>query len=217
VQALRNAILVSAAVIGVAGFAGSIAAQNSNVHVIAIHLPDGSVEQIRYIGDQPPQVSVDQDGESSAFAPQFGPFEAEPAFADLVRMSAEMDREATAMLRQVRSLSANGVAPDGFASADFGKLPPGAQGYSVVSTMSGGKVCTHTAQYFAGSNGKVPRVLTQTSGDCGRDHAGPLHARTPQPAKPVKNPALIEARYNPDSNGGTRGKHMIRIASIPQE
>jgi len=52
----RVALLCGAAAILLAGYAGIAAAQTPETRVLTLRLPDGQVEQIRYIGDVPPTV-----------------------------------------------------------------------------------------------------------------------------------------------------------------
>jgi hypothetical protein len=56
--------------------------------------------------------------------------------------------------------------PDGSTQVDLAKLPPGVSGYSVVSTMSGGRVCTRATQYGPVAGSGRPKVVTRISGDC---------------------------------------------------
>ena len=56
-QMYRTAILASAVALAIAGLAGTAAAHSINSHVLDVRLPDGSVEHIRYVGDQPSGVN----------------------------------------------------------------------------------------------------------------------------------------------------------------
>ena len=84
---LRTAALLGAAVLAAAGLAGASAAEPARTHVLTVRLPDGSIEQIRYLGDQ---IRFDQ---APLFSPGFEAVGEDSPFVALARMSAEMDRE----------------------------------------------------------------------------------------------------------------------------
>jgi hypothetical protein len=205
---MRKLALVSAVVaIGLAG--GAAAAVVNHTHVLTLRLADGTREQIFYVGDTPPQVRMQPvQGAFAAFPAAAGPFGYDPAFAELQRLSAQMDREAAAMLTAPMlggpvlgspMLSGSG----GLMTVDLGKLPPGVHGYSMVSTMSGGKVCTRATEYGAADGSGAPREVTRVSGDCGasaapapRAVAPTASARTPAPRDPgARSPLLQSVSY----------------------
>jgi len=195
VRTLRTALVAGAAVIAAAGFVGAAAAA-SNFHVLTVRLPDGSLEQIRYLGDQPPEVSLGQ-APLPLVSPAFGLIGPDPVFADLDRISADMDRSAAAMLQEARRMEAHAFAsPDRLLNVDFGNAP-GTRAYSVVSTMSGGHVCTRSVQYSWSSVGKAPRVVTRTSGDCGPGRGHSVSSTPWRFLEPVRRPRLIEANDRP--------------------
>jgi hypothetical protein len=196
VRKLRTAFVAGAAVIAAAGFV-SAAAAASNFHVLTVRLPDGSLEQIRYLGDQPPEVSVGH-APLPLVSPAFGLIGPDPVFADLDRISADMDRSAAAMLDEARRMEAHAFAsPDRLLSIDFGNAPPGARAYSMVSTQSGGHVCTRSVQYSWSADGKAPRVVNRTSGDCGPGRGHSVSSRPWRSFEPVRSPHLIEANDRP--------------------
>ena len=53
-QKLRTLALIGAAVLAAAGLAGASAGELARTHILTVRLPDGSIEQIRYLGDRPP-------------------------------------------------------------------------------------------------------------------------------------------------------------------
>jgi len=156
-------------------------------HVLTVRLPDGSVEQIQYSGDVAPRVALSPGGPPmGAFAPMagFGPASDASPFAMLERMSAQMDREMAEMMRNappMPSLAAPGAMQQAAAGqpAGPGKPPAGAQSYSFVSTIDGGRACTRSVQITSQGAGQAPRVVSQTSGDCaGQTGAAPRPAPT---------------------------------------
>jgi hypothetical protein len=158
-------------------------AQNGQVHVMTVQLPGGGVEQIRYTGDVAPRVVLVPVPVPSMVAMPM--MQADP-FATLERISAMVDQQATTLLRQVQALRA---APQSVLPG----LPPGANGYSFVSTMSGNGVCMHSLRITYNGNG-APKMVSSTSGDCGPSAAQPPSQVTaPEPAiHPMPN--TIEAK-----------------------
>jgi hypothetical protein len=226
VQALRT-VIISAAVLAAAGIAGSAVAQtksrqSADSHVLTVRLPDGSLERIRYTGNQPPEINFEgRPTPVHAFVPLFDGFDSSSPFADLDRISAMMDQEAAAMLQEAGNIErwAPGK-PDDMMKVDFGKLPPGTQGYSVVSTMSGNQVCTRSVRYFSSGNGKPPRVETSSSGNCDASRnkdPQPLHALSPRPIVVPRQSHLIEANYHPDAGAANARSAPFRIASSAGE
>ena len=107
---LRTAALIGAAVLAAAGLAGASAGELARTHVLTVRLPDGSIEQIRYQGDQPPRISFSEEPAPllSPLVVSFGP---DSPFAVLDRMSAEMDREAAALWNETARLSDSRFGP----------------------------------------------------------------------------------------------------------
>jgi len=180
-KALKTPLLIGAAAVAAIGLAGAAMAQIKHSHVMQVRLPDGTLEQIRYVGDTPPVVQLQTDWTPIVVAWPQAAFEADAPFAMLERLTAQMDREAAALLQQARSLPGPLTGgPAGLTQVDIGKLPPGVSGYSVVSTMSGGKVCTRTMEYGRLDGAGQPKAVTRVSGDC--DGA----AKAAPPEQPVR-------------------------------
>ncbi|MBS0332449.1 MAG: hypothetical protein JSS35_06750 [Proteobacteria bacterium] len=186
---LTKTALAGAAVLALGmGTLAVAAARNS--HVLTVQLPDGAVERIHYTGDVAPTVRFEPDAvQRVLFAPiAFAPIglEPDPVFARLEAISAAMDRQAAEMMADLE-------APD-FGQAD---LPSGAQGYTMVSTMSGSGVCTQTYQYVA-RPGEAPKVTRHSSG-CGGAQAPASTQAAPETSAPPTPlaPGLIQASYRP--------------------
>jgi hypothetical protein len=147
-------ILRAAALAGTASLtlAGASAAREPSTHVLTIALPDGSVEQIRYTGNVPPNIYFARGPQ--AFAPRpsfFAPF---PSFAELDRIFAEINRQAAALFQEAESLASLPPAPpSGVSEAALSRLPPGSRSYSFVATFSGNGVCTQSLEVTSGGNG----------------------------------------------------------------
>ena len=198
-QKVRTAALIGAVVLGAAGLASAGAGELAKTHTLNVRLPDGSVEQLRYVGDRPPQISFRQ-APDPFFSPGFDPVDLDSPFVALDRMSAEMDREAQAILDEtpVWRDSAFGF-PAPLALAHSGRLAPGARSFSVVSTLSGGHVCTRSVEAYASPDGGQPRIVTRTSGDCGPGHRGALSSGSQRPFEPNRaKSGLIEVKAGPE-------------------
>jgi hypothetical protein len=164
-RTLRTALLGVAA-IGLIG-AVAFAADAPRTHVLIIPLPNGGIEQIRYSGDVAPAVTFRQGSPAAAaWASPFGPGS---PFAMLDRIQAEMDRQMAAMLQHpmvMPTMPHIGGGP--LQQVTAGALPAGAQqSYSMVATVSGGHACTESVEVTSQGPGQPPKVVRQSSGDCG--------------------------------------------------
>lgn len=186
----RVALFAGAATLAVIAGAGLAQARSAATHTMMVALPDGQVAEIRYTGDVPPQVSL---GAApwlrTALAPLSDPFGAGSPFAELERISAEMDRRAAALLQASDALSAGRLSP-----AAFGQLPPGTQGYTFISTASGNGVCSRSVEITSLGNGSAPKVVTHSSGDCGALSGGGTMTRQPAVTRLAPQPPLVETR-----------------------
>jgi hypothetical protein len=184
---MRRALLAATACCALAGFSGSALAKSPAVHILNVQLPGGGVAQIRYTGDVPPAVIfAPGPAPAGAFMPMPSPF-ASPfgpnsPFAVMARISAQMDQQmdqaAASLLRQVETLA---TAP----MPVPGSVPPGAAGYSFVSTMTstGSGACMESTQITDSGNG-APRVVSSRSGDCGPAVIHTSPAPAPAQAQP---------------------------------
>jgi hypothetical protein len=159
--------LALAAGIALAGTAAAFAADTQPTHHMTITLPDGGTGEITYTGNVAPKVTF----HDSAFSP-FAPiaFANDPGFAMLERAQAGMQRQMKAMQALFRSNAATLSAP-GMSNAVLSTLPPGTQGYSFISTMSGNGTCMQSVQITSTGHGK-PNVVRRSSGNCGSGKAG---------------------------------------------
>jgi len=72
----------------------------------------------------------------------------------------------------------------------------------MVSTLSGGHLCTRTMKYFSRGPGKPPRIETKMSGSCSASQQTPWHAAIPShrpadPWHPWEHSDVIQASYRP--------------------
>ena len=157
---MRIVRMVLLAGIAAAALAGSAGAENQAVHTVTIKLPGGGIETIRYAGNVAPQVVL-APPQMVAFAPAFPAFPADPFFARLERISAEMHRQMAGMMQQAEMMNAQ--SPGELSEAML-KNAPGSS-YSFVSTLSGSGVCMRSVQ-ITSTPGSKPQVVSHTSGDC---------------------------------------------------
>ncbi len=195
----RTLLIAGVAATVVAGVATAAAL---HTHTLTVRLPDGGVERIVYTGDVAPRVEV---APAAPIVWAGEPGFDDAAFAAMDQISAQMDREMAAMLRQADALQASvmaGAGPLTFAST--GDLPPGAQSFYYVSTLSGAGVCSRSVEITSTGDGREPRVVSHSSGDCGTS-AAPTVSR-PLDAAPAPTPdraRLTQASFNPDSRGAS--------------
>jgi hypothetical protein len=149
---------------------------------MTVQLPGGGVEQIRYSGDVPPEV---------VFGPaaDIGFWGWDAPFADLARISAEMDSAMSGMFREMQAMP---VA--GWSQAALANLPPGAQSYSYVSTISGNGVCGRSVQVTSEGPGHKPHVVTKDFGNCGTDAAP---SALPEATAPAHSPGTVQIKSVP--------------------
>ena len=189
----RRIVLAGVAAVAVGGVA--IAAAKSG-HVLTFRLPDGSVEQIRYIGDVAPTVRFEAPVTPASVTAAPDPlFSADAGFARLQQMSAEMDRQTAAMLRAMAAGPAPG-GPGGFVNAGFGRMPAGAKSFTTVSTLSGSGVCTRSVEYTSTGDGKPPQVVSRASGDCAAPASAPGAISDQSPAQTPLG--MVKASYAPN-------------------
>ena len=201
----KNLVVAGAAALALGGGAALALAQP--LDTMTVRLPDGGLAQIQYAGNVPPWV---------AFAPEppaAGTYGPASTFAMLDRISAEMDREMDALMRDVAFAPPPRVGPGAMLDFDMPNLPSGAAQYSFVSTTAGdGKYCMRSMEITRTAPGARPRVVTHTSGDCrGAGESGfgppplapehraapPIETTTWPGGPPPSGPALLNVGYRP--------------------
>ncbi|HEX3431073.1 MAG TPA: hypothetical protein VHT03_09310 [Rhizomicrobium sp.] len=168
-QTFRTVLLAGAAVVLLCAAGDIAAAKSPESHVMTIRLPGGGVEEIRYTGNVPPRVIVSPAGTPVDFGWPVAFFGPDSAFAELNRISTEMNQQMDLMLRNARTLAAE---PGLVTEINAGKLPPGSESYSFVSTMSGNGACAKSVEITSRGGGQKPQVVSKTWGDCGKGSDG---------------------------------------------
>lgn len=165
----RIAFLAGVGALAVAGVAH---AASTDTHVMTVELPDGQIEHIRYTGDVAPTVTVEP-----VFAPAPAAMVADP-FVMLRQISAEMDAEAAAMMREMAAMPFPGDA-------------------GPITVAAGPGVCVRSVQITYTGSGQ-PHVVSRTSGDCAsapRDTGPVALPPTREPTAPAVK--TYQARYAP--------------------
>jgi len=160
---VRTFAMSGAAAVVLFGACGMAAAENPQSHVMTLRLPGGAVEEIRYTGNVAPQVVVSSDRSPADFGWPVAFFGPDSAFAEMDRTSAAMNRQMNLILHNAEALADE---PGLVREIDAGKLPPGTQGYSFVSTMSGDGVCGESIEITSRGDGQKPKVVSKRWGSC---------------------------------------------------
>lgn len=188
---LRSVLSGGAAILAVGAVTPAMA-RDGQVHVLTVQMPGGGVEQIEYTGDVAPQVVFVPTSRMVAV-----PMMDVDPFATLNWISAMMDQQAAAMLREVESLQ-GGMLP---------RLPRGASGYSFVSTMSGTGVCTRSVRITYNGGNAPPKMVSSSSGDCGSDHLQQAPSEVTVPAGPTtRSPGTVEVK--------AKGRETVRQVAL---
>jgi hypothetical protein len=180
---LKPLLVAGLSAAALAGVAGIAVARSAHFHTMTVQIPDGGVAEIRYSGDQPPQVVVSRAPAFATWAPAAFSGWVDP-FADFDRIAAQMDRQMDVMLRQARALEASP-----------GLIPRGADGYRFVSSGAGGGFCGRSVEITSQGDGKPPHVVSHTWGDCGDGSAASAPTRSaPAPAATPADGSLVQTQ-----------------------
>ena len=194
----RTLLITGVAATVIAGVATAAAL---NTHTLTVRLPGGGIERIVYTGDVAPRVVV-----APAAAPVVwaaGPGFDDTAFAAMDQISAQMDREMAAMLRQADAIESTALAGAGpLTAASTADLPPGARSFSFVSTASGAGVCSRSVEITSTGDGREPRVVSHSSGSCGTSAAPPV-SRSFDTAPTPDRTRLTQASFHPRSRNSS--------------
>lgn len=155
------------AFLGMVATGSAAMAAPEDVHVLKVRLPDGRVQSVRYKGDIPPRIVIVRRT-------------VDPQEAMIRRMMARMEQQRIAMLRQSTALAAQGSDKPLSPAA----LPSTSYSYHFMSSGTGKGSCTRIVQMTSYGAGQEPKVVSQTTGDCGTSTAKPIA----QPARPALKP-----------------------------
>jgi hypothetical protein len=185
--------------IAAAALAGVATAAALNTHTLTVRLPDGEVERIVYTGNVAPRVEVAPAGAPVPVVWAPGPGFDDTAFAAMDGISAQMDREIAAMFQQADAMEARALAGSGdLRSVSTADMPAGARNFSYVSTVSGDGICSRSVEITSSGDGRTPRVVRHSSGNCGTSAApGMSRSMDVAPAETPDQKGLIKTTYHP--------------------
>jgi len=103
----------------------------------------------------------------------------------VAQRAASLLQQAAAMAKQLQSV------PDQLIQADFSSLPPNGHSYTFVSTMSTRGVCGHGVEITSSGNGRPPRVVSRSFGQCGGGPQATAPGSVSVPSKPKHRPGTI--------------------------
>ena len=190
---LPTAILAGAAALAVATATLPAGAQPPQPRLVTLMLPGGQLVQVQYVSEATPQAAPQP---TPLFAAMPQP---DPVFAVMQRMSAMMQRQADAMLRQAVQFS----APPTMQMLPA-NLQAGGQFYSVSTSFSSIGGCTHSTEISYAGNGLKPRMVSSTSGNCGQTQPAPMYQLGPNQGGAKLVTASTDDAY----------KHMIKPAVL---
>lgn len=173
---VRTAIIAGVAA---AALAGTALAADEEGKTMLVALPDGTVQHIRYEGDAAPRVLlVPARTPATMFEAAFGPMS---PFAEMERISAAIDAQAAAMMRQAAMTQAQLPAADGkgITLTNSAGQPVGVMHYSYVSSTTSADGCTHTVRISSDGADQQPRMIRTSAGDCSAAQAAPAPAIAP--------------------------------------
>lgn len=168
-----TALLAGAAIVGLTGLA---LAAGPAIHEMTVQGAGGAVAHVRYTGSAAPNVTFVQ-GPADPFVVSV--WRAPSPFAELDRITALMDRQMVQMMYQARMLQQQSLGSP-LNQAALTDMPAGSASYSFVSTTSGNGFCMRTTQVTSSPNGGKPKIVSQTSGNCG-DGANQRKGKSSQP------------------------------------
>jgi hypothetical protein len=183
VALLAGAVVVGlGAVMGLAAFAPSLAGSKTGKHELTLQLPRGGTEIITYSGDAAPRVSFHSQRLATLWPAPISYIWSAPSFVALDPVIADMSRQLN-MLASTPLLIPP-VIDQPLSAATLSNLPPGTS-YSMVSETTGNGVCTHFTQITKAAGDTKPKIVSQSSGDCGTDATQAGETQPTQGAKTI--------------------------------
>jgi len=198
-----KSVLIIAGLVAAAGVTAAVAADRNDGHVMPVHvmnvrMADGSVQQIRYVGDGAPRVVAVPVSDVDPMLAAFGP---DSPFAMMDRISAQMDAQMAGMMRQAAMMQS--MTPEQLQQAAMQSSGgTGTTSFTMISTSgANGQVCSQSVRTISMGDGKAPQIQRTSSGDCGSAVAKP-QGLTPTAASAVKavpqpTPAVLPAETAP--------------------
>ena len=177
----RNSVIVGGVAVILAASAGLALAAMPAMHTLTVKMPDGGTADIQYAGDVAPKVSFKDSPAANPF-PAGAAFLDDPAFADMQRLSAAMDKQMNDAMSQMTAPGA--MMKTGGMDAD-GNLPAGVTWSSLSNQPHGGTFCARSVEMTQGPGDKAPKIVTKTEGQC---QAPQNNAQSPSAAPDASSP-----------------------------
>jgi len=206
-----KSVLAIAGLVAAAGVTAAVAADRNDAHVMPVHvlnvrMADGSVQQIRYVGDVAPRVVAVPVAAVDPMLAAFGP---DSPFAMMDRISAQMDARMAGMMRQAAMMQS--MTPEQLQQAAMRSGgQPGTTSFTMISTSgANGQVCSQSVRTVSLGDGKAPQITRTSSGDCGSavsrpqgltPTAAPVAKAAPQPTPTVLPATRVPAPAKIDRN-----------------
>jgi hypothetical protein len=171
---IQTALLAGAVVMGLgavaslATFVPSLASSKPPTHELTLQLPGGGTETIAYAGNAMPKVTFYTHQIATLWPAPFSVRWMAPSFVALDPVIADMDRQFD-MLASLPLLMPPMPDPP-LSAAALSNFPAGTS-YSMVSEASGNGVCTRFTQITKAPGDAKPKIVSQSSGNCGADTA----------------------------------------------
>jgi hypothetical protein len=159
------------------------------VHVMSVRMPDGSVQQIHYVGDVAPHVVVQPVAAMDPMLAAFGP---DSPFAMMDRISAQIDAQMAGMMQQTATMQR--MTPAQLQQTAMASAPNGATSFTMISTTNGnGVTCSQSVRSVSMGDGKAPQVIRTASDGCGKPGMDQAKAPTLTSAPAAQAPKIIPA------------------------
>ena len=193
---IRKRYILGAAALIVAGACVAEAA-SAELHSMKVNLPDGSVANVQYTGDVAPKILIrpasaqDIAQANAVLVPRMVAMP--DVFAQMDRISAQMELQTAAMLRRAAQMQQVAIAQGangapGVTVVSTGNMPKGAH-FSYVSTTTDAKGCTRTVSYSSDGSSQTPQLTKTASDACEAvqrsDKAIPAKAEVPAQTEPA--------------------------------
>jgi hypothetical protein len=184
---IKKSFLAGTAALALAGSCGLALAGAPERHEMTVRLPDGGTARIEYTGNVPPKVTFAR----NPFAVSF--FGAGSPFAELDRISAQMDREMAAMMSEGAGMPMPSADPNPLFEANLSQAG------------SGSGFCMKSVE-ITQSGSEKPKVVQHSAGNCSPAQATGLAAEPHAASRPMPigtwmltqpGPAMHEAAYQP--------------------
>lgn len=186
---LAGAVVVGLGTIaGLAAFVPSLVDQKSATHEMTVQIPGGGTATVVYAGNVVPKVTFHnrQFATSWPGVPAFG--WTMPSFVALDPFIADMHRHLDMWATSPFVMPP--VPSEPLSAVTLKGLPHGIS-YWAVTESNGNGICARFTQFTKTADDAQPKVVSQTSGNCGTSSNKAVNDQPSQAAKAVNLPRLI--------------------------